>query len=99
MVALRRLVALWSYGCGVKIEERDSKSFKKESYKRKEPDSSTTKKKKKKKKKKRKEPELLFTSTFFLSDILLLLEESTMRSKSIPMKGTIFSNRNMVITN
>ena len=96
MVALRRLVALWSYGCGVKIEERDSKSFKKESYKRKEPDSSTTKKKKKKK---RKEPELLFTSTFFLSDILLLLEESTMRSKSIPMKGTIFSNRNMVITN
>ena len=54
---------------------------------------------KKKKKKKRKEPELLFTSTFFLSDILLLLEESTMRSKSIPMKGTIFSNRNMVITN
>ena len=96
MVALRRLVALWSYGCGVKIEERDSKSFKKESYKRKEPDSSTTKKKKKKKSK---EPELLFTSTFFLSDILLLLEESTMRSKSIPMKGTIFSNRNMVITN
>ena len=96
MVALRRLVALWSYGCRVKNEERDSTSLKKESYKRKEPDSSTTKKKKKKK---RKEPELLFTSTFFLSDILLLLEESTMRSKSIPMKGTIFSNMNMVITN
>ena len=93
MVALRRLVALWSYGYGVKNEERNSTSLKKESYKRKEPDSSTAKKKKDKR------TRASFTPTFFLSDLLLLLEESTMWSKSIPMKGTIFSNMNMVITN
>lgn len=93
MVALRRLVALWSYGYGVKNEERNSTSLKKESHKRKEPDSSTAKRKKEKRNR------ASFTPTFFLSDLLLLLEESTMWSKSIPMKGTIFSNRNRVITN